>query len=321
MPSLDSQVPVADAPAQSAAQQLAASVRSMTGYALVRAETTAGELTVSLRSVNHRGLDLHFHVIPQLAPFENAVRALLKQHIGRGHVEIRMTLAPNAESGNVAYNRDLLAHYVGLFRQASQDFGIDSKPDLNALLALPGVFDAARESKTLDNTLEPEIIAALAACVAELNAYREAEGRELCAVLEFEIAAMERQATQMGVIRTEAVSHFLGRLRERVSDLLQDAVISEARLLEEAAVLADKSDIQEELARLVVHTRELRRIFASGGEIGKRLDFLLQEMNRETNTILSKTFGIGEAGLTITNLALATKANIERMREQALNLE
>ena len=118
----------------------------------------------------------------------------------------------------------------------------------------------------------------------------------------------------MLAIRSEAHAHFLNRLNARLKEVLQDAAISPTRLAEEAALLADRSDVQEELTRLTVHTQELRRLLNSGGEVGKRLDFLLQEMNRETNTILSKTSGIGEAGLTITNVALAIKANIERMR-------
>lgn len=296
-------------------------IRSMTGYALVRAETSAGELTITLRSVNHRGLDLHFHQNGPLAQFENAMRGLLKQHIARGHIEIRMSLAHDAVTGTVAYNRELLKCYLGSFRHACDEFGLDSKPDLNTFFAMPGIFDCARETKTVDRSFEVEVIAALAACLDELNAYREREGRELTSSFEREIAAMDEQTARIASIRTEALPHFLQRLRERLTDLLNGSDISESRLAEEAALLADRSDIQEELARLRVHTDELRRIFEKGGEIGKRLDFLLQEMNRETNTILSKTSGIGEAGLTITNLALATKANIERMREQALNLE
>ena len=299
----------------------AAPIRSMTGYALTRMHTSAGELTITLRSVNHRGLDLHFHQNGQLSQFENAMRAVLKQHILRGHIEIRASLAQDVDGESVAYNRDLLKRYVALFRQACEDLGVQSTPDLNAFFALPGVFDSARETKAIEQTSEAEVIAALAECVAQLNAHREREGGELRLSFEREIVAIEEQAAQIAALRADAVPHFARRLRERLLELLKDSEIPETRLAEEAALLADRSDVQEELARLEIHTQELRRILQQGGEIGKRLDFLLQEMNRETNTILSKTSGMGEAGLTITNLALATKANIERMREQALNLE
>jgi uncharacterized protein (TIGR00255 family) len=303
------------------AEQEALPVRSMTGYALVRAQTGAGELTVSLRSVNHRGLDLHFHHTPDIAPFENAMRDLLKQNIGRGHVEIRVSLKREESGAALGLNSDLLRNYVALFQQVNRELGLEAKPDLNALFALPGVLDGVREAAALADEFRAELQTALEACIRELNNYREREGRELLQALEDESTALEQQAAQIAAIRSEAISHFQDRLRERLQTLLGDSAISESRLVEEAALLADKSDIQEELTRLTVHAAELRRILEEGGEVGKKLDFLLQEMNRETNTTLSKTSGIGDAGLTITSLGLAIKANIERMREQALNLE
>ncbi|HEX3685906.1 MAG TPA: YicC/YloC family endoribonuclease [Bryobacteraceae bacterium] len=299
----------------------AAPIRSMTGYALMRAATAAGELTVSLKTVNHRGLDLHFHGSGELARFENAMRAVLKQNVARGHLEVRVSLARNAAAQAAGYNRDLVARYVELFRQARNEFGLTGEPDLNVAFTLPGVFDAGPEATPVDGALEAEIVVALTACVRELNAYREREGAELVAGLEAEIASIEQRTREIAAIRSRAAEALYRRLRERLAELLSDSALSQSRLAEEAALLADKSDVQEELTRLEVHTQELRRIFASGGEVGKRLDFLLQEMNRETNTVLSKTSGAGEIGLTVTNLALAVKANIERIREQALNLE
>ncbi len=292
----------------------------MTGFALVRKQTSAGELTLSLRSVNHRGLDLHFHLGSELAVYENAMRALLKQQIRRGHVEVRMSLGREGEEG-IAYSGAVLGRYVALFRQACADFGLDTKPDLNTLFTLPGVLQSALGTKPLDASSEADVLATLAECLEDLNSFREREGRELCRSVEAELDSVEDGTRQMLSIRADAHAHFLNRLKSRIQEVLDSSNISPARLTEEAALLADRSDVQEELTRLSVHTQELRRLLSSGGEAGKRLDFLLQEMNRETNTILSKTSGIGEAGLTITNVALAIKANIERMREQALNLE
>ncbi|MGH9609694.1 MAG: YicC/YloC family endoribonuclease, partial [Bryobacteraceae bacterium] len=294
-------------------------IRSMTGYALVRSATSAGELTVSLRSVNHRGLDLHFHQSPELAVHENAIRAILKRHIARGHVEVRLSLA-RKESEAASYNRALLARYVSLFREAVQEFQLETQPDVNALFGLPGVLEAASESESPGNAFEGELLGAVVACASELNAHREREGGELCAGIERELSGIEEDTRQVVDIRREALAHFHQRLQERLKELI-GSTIAEGRLAEEAALLADRSDVQEELTRLEVHTGEVRRILASGGERGKRLDFLLQEMNRETNTMLSKTSGIGEAGLTITRLGLALKAKIEKIREQALNLE
>jgi uncharacterized protein (TIGR00255 family) len=298
-----------------------APIRSMTGFALVRRQTSAGELTISVRTVNHRGLDLHFHIGNELGVFENAMRTVLKQHLGRGHVEVRMSLQRDCEAQSGSYNRELLSRYLSSFKQACDDFELASKPDLNALLTMPGVFSGAAEPTSLDGAFEAQVIQGLAACLNELNAYREREARELCAGLVPEIEAIATASSDIERIRADAIPHFHARLRQKLLTLLGEAGISEARLIEEAALLADKSDVKEELVRLNVHTDELRRAFESGGELGKRLDFLLQEMQRETNTILSKTSGIGEAGLTITNRALGIKANIEKIREQVLNLE
>jgi uncharacterized protein (TIGR00255 family) len=295
----------------------------MTGYGLVRRDTPAGELTVSLRSVNHRGLDFHFHHIGELAIFENACRALLKQQILRGHVEVRLSFAKEADGGTAApaYNRELLRQYLAAFQQASVEFGLDEKPDLNSMFRMNGIFERTEESRAIDSSLEPLVVDAVLACARSLNECREREGDELRAALEKEVDAIAGQAHRIAEIRKEALPYFHQRLQERLTELLNGIIVDEARLATEAAIITDRSDIGEELTRLVIHTEELRRMLSEGGEVGKRLDFLLQEMNRETNTILSKTSGIGDAGLTITNLALATKANIEKIREQSLNLE
>jgi uncharacterized protein (TIGR00255 family) len=296
-------------------------VRSMTGFAEVRRQTSAGQLTISLRSVNHRGLDLHFHLGGDFAPFENAMRARLKQRVARGHVEVRMSLNREPEAQEANYNYETLARYVAAFRRAAVDFQLASDPDLNVLLGLPGVLEPSRDAANLAEAFEPELLGALEECIALLNTHREREGSALLAGLEPEIAAIESRTKQIAGLRDQAIPYFLQRLRERLAELLAGSAIPENRLVEEAALLADRSDVQEELTRLTVHTEELCRILAKGGEVGKRLDFLLQEMNRETNTILSKSSGSGDPGLEITNAALGIKANIERIREQALNLE
>jgi uncharacterized protein (TIGR00255 family) len=200
---------------------------------------------------------------------------------------------------------------------------IDSQPDLNVLLGMPGVIGdgSAADANALDETFQPEMLGALAECLDGLNAVREREGAELRKALLAELASIERAKDEIALLREQATPYLLERLREKLNELLNGAGVTEARLAEEAAILADRSDVEEELTRLGIHTQELRRIVEAGGAIGKPLDFLLQEMNRETNTTLSKSSGAGEPAMRITNLALAVKANIERIREQALNLE
>ena len=299
-----------------------APIRSMTGYALVKKTTAPGELTLSLRSVNHRGLDLHFYLGGEFAGFENPMRSLLKQQVGRGHIEVRLSFAWNEQVEGASCNHDLLRRYVHLFRQTNEELQLNSRPDLNILFTLPGIFESGREGpRNLGNGFERELMEALAACIAELNACREREGRELCVSIQRELAAVEEATAKIRSLREALMSQLHNRLREKLRELLADAVISESRLAEEAALLADRSDVEEELTRLSVHAGELGRILQNGGEVGKRLDFLLQEMNRETNTALSKISGAGDSALAASALALGIKANIERIREQALNLE
>ncbi|HEY6989309.1 MAG TPA: YicC/YloC family endoribonuclease [Bryobacteraceae bacterium] len=295
-------------------------VRSMTGYAQLRASTASGELTLTLRSVNHRGLDLHFQQPSELSPFETAMRALLKECIGRGHLEIRVSLMKDDGAQNTACNWQALKGYVETFRRARKELRLDGEPDLNILLGLPGVLGGAAEAKELDSSFQAELLAALHTAVSQLNESREREGRELAAGLVRELAEIERAAAEIQQLRKAALAFYQEKLREKLSELLAGS-IPENRLAEEAALLAERSDIEEELTRLGVHTKEMRRMIQDGGAIGKPLDFLLQEMNRETNTTLSKSSSIGEIGLKIGNLALGIKANIERIREQALNLE
>jgi len=225
------------------------------------------------------------------------------------------------QSETAAYNRTALDRYLSAFRQVSRDFQLSGEPDLNLLFTLPGVFEPANGADRLSEAIQPELLEALSVCIGELNTHREREGNALRLELEREAGLIETATAAIRAIRLNALPHLHARLRDRITELLNGSGISETRIAEEAALLADRSDIEEELTRLAVHTVELRRMLAEGGEIGKRLDFLLQEMNREANTALSKSSGAGEPGLQITNLALGLKANIERIREQALNLE
>jgi uncharacterized protein (TIGR00255 family) len=295
-------------------------IRSMTGFAQVRRDTAAGELTVSLRGVNHRGLDLHFHQSHEFSPFENGMRALLKQNIGRGHIEIRAGIARNnGQRGGL--NIDTLKQHADVFQKAAESLGLDSKPDLNVLLTLPGVFSQNAEAQELGPEFEAVLLDALTACAAEFNDCRQREGAKLAEDMLVELREAEKAAAGIKALRATVLPAFQQRLVDKLRELLNGSGIADSRIMEECALLADRSDIQEELTRLSVHALELRRILDGGGAIGKQIDFLLQEMNRETNTILSKSASAGDAGLKITGHGLSIKANIERVREQALNLE
>lgn len=291
----------------------------MTGFARARRPLGDGEVVVSLKSVNHRSLDVQVHAPSAADPFENAVRALVKQRLVRGHVEVRIVLPEGEGGGSLALNHELLAGYLNAFREAAEKHALPSQPDLNLAFRLPGMFITAQPEASKD--AEAAVLESLNEALDELTVFREREGAQIADEMRRHNGQIADAASHMEALREGAAGQFQRRLTERLQDLLRGAQIDPQRLAQEAAILADRSDICEELARLKIHAGQLAALLDGGGETGKKIDFLLQEMNRETNTILSKTNGAGESGLKITELALAAKAAIEKIREQSLNLE
>jgi uncharacterized protein (TIGR00255 family) len=291
----------------------------MTGFARVRRAIEEGEIVVSLKSVNHRGLDLHFHLPPELDAVENEVRGVIKKGVARGHMQVNVVLTRTGAAA-ASLNRDLFNLYLQAFREAAREYQLMGEPDLNAALRIPGMLSAGGESELGDAMLKA-VVEVAAEAVVVLNVFREREGAALAHEIRTRCRNVESLVARIEEIRAGAIPAFQKRLRERLDELLRGAALDPQRLAQEAAILADRSDIAEELVRLRTHTAHLGAMLDGEAEIGKRLDFLLQEMNRESNTILSKTGGLGDLGLTITDLALAAKSEIDKIREQSLNLE
>jgi uncharacterized protein (TIGR00255 family) len=292
----------------------------MTGFARVRKEIPQGELVLSLKSVNHRGLDLHFHLPNELDALENDVRAVVKSGVARGHVQIHAGLTRSVVGDAAPLNRAMLHAYMAAFREGAQLYAIQAPPDLNSALRIPGMISTGDE-EDLGEAVTKALLEATAEAVALLNVGREREGAATALEMRQRCQSICGLVSRMEEIRSGAVAVFQKRLREKLADLLRGAGIEPQRLAQEAAILADRSDIAEELMRLRTHAAQLESMLSGEGEIGKRLDFLLQEMNREANTVLSKTGGLGDLGLTITDLALSAKSEIDKIREQSLNLE
>jgi len=292
----------------------------MTGFARVKRSLPEGEVVFGLKSVNHRGLDIHFHVPLDLESLEGDLRNLIKGSVARGHLQVHVSFIRSAAAQPAPLNRPLLDAFMRAFSEASKQYGLAGKPDLNAALGISGMLGASAEDE-LGAGVSQAVMDAAREAVSTFNSTREREGAATEAEIRQRTQAILQLVDRMREIRAGAVPAFQKRLRERLADLLQGAALDPQRLALEAAVLADRSDIAEELLRLRTHTVQLDEMLTAGGEVGKRLDFLLQEMNRESNTILSKTGGLGDLGLTITELALAAKSEIDKIREQALNLE
>jgi uncharacterized protein (TIGR00255 family) len=218
-----------------------------------------------------------------------------------------------------AVNRQRVGGYVEAFRRLAQDLGINGEPDLNAALKLPGAMDAS-SAVADDGELQAAVLATVSDILRRLNEMRAEEGRGMERELRDRLSRLEVGAGEVERLRGGMLQAHLERLRARIQELVGTQAEPE-RILQEAALLAERSDIQEEVVRLNTHIQHFRGLLETGGEVGKRLDFLLQEMNREANTLLSKTTGVAGEALRITQLGLAMKAEIEKSREQVQNIE
>jgi uncharacterized protein (TIGR00255 family) len=296
-------------------------VRSMTGYARARRVCAAGEIQVALKSVNHRALDLHIQLPDELSAAEPAVRAALRERLKRGHIEVRVGFARAGSGPQAALNRPLFEACLQALKEAAEALRVEAPAvDLNGLLRVPGMVTAQAAEEAAPE-LEGETLAAIEEALDGLEAFRVREGEAIRAEMEKQNRRLEALAGEIEKNRHQAMPALQARLSERLRELLRGAAVDPQRLAQEAAMLAERGDIAEEIARLKIHAAQAAALLEEGGEVGKRLDFLLQEMNRESNTILSKTGGAGETGLRITELALEAKSVIEKIREQALNLE
>jgi uncharacterized protein (TIGR00255 family) len=293
-------------------------IHSMTGFAQVKGQANGGlGFTLSLKSVNHRFLDLHFRMPPDSDALEMKLRRLLKEKLGRGHIEVSVSL-DRGEQGGLAVNRPFIAGYVETFRGVARDLGIAAEPDLNAVLRMPGAMDSS--TSTASEDIHSAVLAKVEEVLDRLEEMRSGEGRDIAKELRDRMTRLEKATAEIEKLRSAMLQAHFERLKSRIQELVA-AHAEEARIIQEAAVLAERSDIQEETVRLSSHVQQFLALLKTGGEVGKKLDFLLQEMNREANTLLSKTTGVAGQALRITEQGLAMKAEIEKSREQVQNLE
>ena len=297
-------------------------IYSMTGFA--RSQVRVNDqlsYTLSVKSVNHRFLDVQLRLPSGLDALEMELRKALKDQLARGHVELTLSVDRSSQQ-KAGYNRELVNGYIEAFKAAREEHVLFGEPDLNSALRLPGALQCDNRSNSdedaaaLSESVQKQIVPLL----GELNAMRAREGEALEAILHSTLDRLAEATEGVSALRPEVEQ----RYQERLAQRLQAAVgadFNRQRLLEEVAVLVERSDIAEELSRMATHIGHFRELLAAGGELGKKLDFLLQEMNREANTLLSKTGGVGGKGTQVTELGLAMKAEIEKAREQIQNVE
>ena len=293
----------------------------MTGYAQAHAEENGVALRVSIRSVNHRFLDLHVRLPEGWEPLEPRLRQRVRQHVRRGHVDVTLRVEPSGPAA-VQVNHPLAAAYARAAQELCREFSMPPAIDFVALFRLPGVVTGAG----VPSEEEVESAASLAErclddALARLDEMRSTEGASLAAEMRGRLAKISSHAMKIEALAATLRPEYARRLGERLAELLANTAMDPSRLAQEAALLAERSDISEEVARLRSHLQQFDALLESDPEAGKKLDFLLQEMQRESNTMLSKTPGVESQGLAITDLALEVKAEVERLREQMQNVE
>jgi uncharacterized protein (TIGR00255 family) len=297
----------------------------MTGYSRVQHDEPDLTLAVSVKSINHRFLDLQLRLPAGLDAVEPLLRSLVKEQIARGHVEVQVSVDRPGQTA-LELDRKLLGAYLKAVQELRKDCGYVSEPDLVALLRIPGVVTSAN-SEISPEALEHvrEIIGqAVRTALERLNEMKAREGESLERDVQARLARLGELAGRIAQLAQDAPAFYRRRLEKRLQELLAPTGRTEVdpgRLAQEVAFLASRSDIAEELTRFRSHLDQIERLLTENTEVGKKLDFLLQEMNREANTMLSKTTDIPEVGVEITGHAIEMKAEIEKLREQAQNIE
>lgn len=291
-------------------------IKSMTGFGRNEMSEEKRKITVEIKSVNHRYLDVNIKMPKKLNFFEAAIRAELKKYMQRGKVDVFIAYEDFTESNVcVKYNKELAAEYMGYLEKMAEDFGLDNDIRVSALSRYPEVL--TMEEQSVD---EEEIWKALCGAVQgaaeKFVETRLKEGEPLKNDLIAKLDGMLEHLSFIEERSPQLVEEYKDKLRERVRELLEDTQIEESRLLLEVTLFADKICVDEELVRLRSHIETTRQTLIDGGSIGRKLDFIAQEMNREANTILSKT-----NNMEISNRAIELKTEIEKVREQIQNIE
>jgi len=290
----------------------------MTGFGRA---TVAGEdfnAAVEIKTVNNRYLDIHLRLGQELSPLEMNLRKLISSRLSRGRVDLNISFERSATT-TYEINRPLVAGYIKVLREIQQEFNLAGDVDIASVTRLPGALTTARDG--LDEESVAGIERAIGEALDDLERMRESEGATLAAEMHGRIAKIEIEVPVIESAAEGLADAYRQRLQKRIGELVNrgggpTVELDAGRLAQEVAYLADRSDISEELVRLRSHLEQFRATIDSPGEVGKRLDFLLQELNREANTVLSKSTEVS-----IKDAGLAIKAEVEKLREQVQNVE
>lgn len=291
-------------------------IKSMTGYGRSEKVTTTAKCTVEIKSVNHRYLDLSIKLPRKLNMFEAEIRDVLKDYIQRGKVDVYVSFEDySKESVNIKYNSEIAAEYVKYFAQMAEEFELDNDIRVSALSRMPEVLVSEDENINEEEIWKLVKDALTEACDAFVVT-RIKEGENLKNDLLEKLDSMSANVAFIEERYPQIIEDYKNRLTSKIKEVLDDKQIDESRILTEVCIYSDKVCVDEEMVRLKSHIDAVREALTSGGAVGKRLDFLAQELNREANTTLSKSTDIE-----ISNVAITIKTEIEKIREQIQNIE
>ena len=291
-------------------------MRSMTGYGKGTASSAGLTVTAEIKTVNHKFFDWNMKMPKGFLFVEDDAKKAVASAVSRGHVDLYLTVEKQtAEAGEYRADAALARMYVDSARQLSETLGVPFDITASSLMKNPDIVTLS-ETEIDDETVRKVTLEAVSEAVSALVAMREREGAALAADLSEKLASIEESLEEVKKEAPRAVAEYRRKLRARIDEALGQLPLDEARLATEVALFADKCAIDEEISRLGAHIAAMRALIASQGQVGRKLDFLVQEMNRETNTIGSKA-----NDLAITERVLAMKNDIEKIREQAQNAE
>ena len=291
-------------------------IKSMTGFGRCEIAEGSRKFSVEMKSVNHRYLDVNMKMPKKLNFFESAIRSELKNYISRGKVDLFITYEDFSENNSsVRYNKELAEEYLTYLRQMAKDFGLDDDIRVSTLSKYPEVF-TMEEQNIDEEELWKELQKAIRGAAEMFVQTRIVEGEHLRNDLIEKLDGMLKLVDFISERSPQIITEYKNKLEEKVRELLADTAVDEGRLLTEVTIFADKVCVDEEIVRLRSHIETTKKTLLEGGSIGRKLDFIAQEMNREANTILSKA-----NDLEISNCAIELKTEIEKVREQIQNIE
>ena len=290
-------------------------IRSMTGFGRGSYENEGREYLVEVKSVNHKYCDINFRMPKSFSGIENKLRKLIEKYLSRGKIDIFIDFQNFSDAGNnIKFNKELAKAYIKNLKELGEETGINSEISVVDISKMPDIFK--KEDNTDEELIYNELSIALNEALKNIVTMKEIEGEKLKIDLEARIEEVFGKINEISNFSSGLVQEYIVKLKSRVKELMDTETLDENRLLQEIVIFSDKSSIEEELTRLKSHVEQFKRLIKESSPIGKKLDFLIQEMNREINTIGSKA-----NSLQITNLVIEVKTELENIREQIQNIE